>query len=436
MLKWAAGIVVLLVLALVFRLGLLLYAAYALIAVIVISRYLSRVWSESMTARRECSQLTARIGDRISVLITMKNQGKWPIAWMLCEDVLPAQSLLYEPPSLKLSGRRIQLSTFRAGEGKSMLYQVDCNRRGYYQIGPVMLETGDLFGLHRRYKIGATPHYLLVYPDVVPIEGYDISSRRPIGEVRMTYRLFEDPTRIAGVRQYTAGDPLNRVHWRASARTGILHSKVYEPSTVAGATLVLDFHQRSHPPAHEPFRSELAITATASLANALYMMQQQVGLVTNGRDAADRIRVEGWKRDWRTRDSVQQAADSQSPNDRLTPVTVPTRRGPEQFMRILETLARLELTDGLRLAELLTESECRLPRDATVIVILSDPNEENAIALGNLHRRGFAITAMLNVHEEYDYSQAAGPFVAQGVDTKHLRDRASISHICRRLTTR
>ena len=41
---------------------------------------------------------------------------------------------------------------------------------------------------------------MLVYPKVVPLSGYDIASRRPIGEIRMTHRLFEDPTRIAGVR--------------------------------------------------------------------------------------------------------------------------------------------------------------------------------------------------------------------------------------------
>src|SRR4029079_14826231 len=134
-----------------------------------------------------------------------------------------------------------------------------CNRRGYYQIGPLVLETGDVFGLHRRYKVATEPHFLLVYPQVQPLEGYDVSSRRPIGEVRMSYRLFEDPTRISGVRPYERGDPLNRIHWKATARTGSLHSKTYEPSTVAGATIVMAFHQASHSPQHEPFRSELAV---------------------------------------------------------------------------------------------------------------------------------------------------------------------------------
>lgn len=434
MLKWAFAAVLLLVLALVFRLGLLLYAAYALIAVVLVSRYVAKVWSESISARRECNQLTARVGDKVSVLIHLKNAGRLPVAWMLCEDVLPPQAMLHEPPSLRVTGRRMQLSMFRKGDVRSMIYQLECNRRGYYQLGPTVLETGDLFGLQRRYRVGAPPHYLLVYPEVVALEGYDVASRRPIGEVRMTYRLFEDPTRIAGVRQYAAGDPLNRVHWRATARTGMLHSKVYEPSTVSGATLVLDFHQQSHDPAHEPFRSELAVTAAASIANAVYMMQQQVGLVTNGRDAADRIRVEGWRHDWRTRDSAIQAVQEASSSDRLAPVVVPTRRGPEQFQRILETLARLELTDGLTLPQLLVEAECRMPRDATVIVILPQVTEQAAIALGNLRRRGFAVLALLNLYEEYDFALSSGPLVAQGIETRHLRDRAGIAQICRNLT--
>ena len=128
----------------------------------------------------------------------------------------------------------MQLASLALRGRKTVHYQLRCNMRGYYQIGPLVLETGDLFGLHRRWRVLTHPHFVLVYPEVVPLEGYGLASRRPIGEVRMVHRLYEDPTRIAGVRAYQAGDPLNRVHWRATARTGQLHSKVYEPSTVAG----------------------------------------------------------------------------------------------------------------------------------------------------------------------------------------------------------
>jgi uncharacterized protein (DUF58 family) len=317
-----------------------------------------------------------------------------------------------------------------------LLYQLECNRRGYYQIGPLVLETGDLFGLHRRYRVATKPHFLLVYPRVMPLEGYDVSSRRPIGEVLMAHRLYEDPTRISGVRQYEAGDPLNRVHWRATARTGELHSKVYEPSSVAGATILLEYHQESHDPRHEPFRSELAVTAAASIGHAVYEMGQQVGLVTNGRDAADRIRLEGWDYDLRTRDAARKAASMLDSSDRLQPVMVETQRGAEQLLRILETLARVELTDGLSLPQLIEETAGRIPRDATVVAITPKVTSEYAIALANLRRYGYAVAAILNVYDEYDFAQASGPLLAAGIPTHHLKNEEAVVNVCRRFVLR
>jgi uncharacterized protein (DUF58 family) len=370
------------------------------------------------------------------VVVRVTNRGRLPIPWLLLEDLLPRHALLHEPPSLKVHGRRVQLSMLWGGGVRSLLYQLTCHRRGYYQLGPLVLETGDLFGLHRRYRVVSEPHFLLVYPSVVPLEGYDIASRRPIGEVRMSYRLYEDPTRISGVRAYQAGDPLNRVHWKATARTGKLHSKAYEPSTVAGVTILLDYHQQSHDPRHEPARSELAVTAAASLAHAVYEMGQQTGLITNGRDAADRIRQEGWDYDIRSRDAARQAASMSDTSDRLQPLIVPTGHGPDQLLRILETLARVELTDGLTLAQLITETIGRMPRDATVVAILPSVSEEAAIALGNLKRRGLAVTAVLNVYEEYDFARGSGPLLAQGIETRQLKDEAQLASLCRAFVLR
>ena len=246
----------------------------------------------------------------------------------------------------------------------------------------------------------------------------------------MTYRLFEDPTRIAGIRAYEQGDSLRRVHWAATARTGMLHSKVYEPSTVVGATLLLDFHQESFEKRHEPHRSELAITAAASIANALYQMGQPVGLVSNGRDAADRIRTEGWRGDSRTRAAAMKKASVESTNDRLQPKQVPTDRGPETYRDILEQLARLELTDGLRLDGLISETSGRIPRDSTLIAILTRGTIQQALALGILRRRGIAITVILNTYDDYDFSQMAIPFLAEGMEVRHLRDEETLAWLC------
>jgi uncharacterized protein (DUF58 family) len=391
---------------------------------------------ENLAATRKCDRVAANVGESVAVQVTIKNRGKLPVVWVLLEDQLPRAALQQRPPRLNVDGKRVKLSLIRADDQTKLRYEVRFDMRGYYQIGPLVMESGDLFGLHRRYRIAAEPQYVLVYPKVVPLLGYDLASRRPIGEIRMTHRLFEDPTRIAGVRGYLTGDPLNRVHWRATARTGELHSKIYEPSIIAGATILLDFHSDSYHRRGEPYRSEMSVTVAASLANAVYQMGQQIGLVTNGRDAADRIRQEGWDKEFRTRTQAQETTGMKEESDRLQPIVVPTRRGPEQLLHIVEALARVELTNGLTFDQLILETSSRMPRDATVIAILGSVPAEAALALGSLHERGYAVTAVLVNFEEKALEEAYGRLRAEHLDVRVLREEAELATLCQQQVLR
>jgi uncharacterized protein (DUF58 family) len=303
--KWFLGILLILLAALLLESGLLAYAAYVLIGLLLVSRALARNWVGQLSVSRNVKLagrdddeiipdgLTAEIGDRVAVRLTVRNNGSMPVPWVLLEDMLPRFALDQRFPRLRVvKGKRLQIGMLRGGQETSVRYQIECLQRGYYQIGPLVMENGDLFGLHRRFRVDPLRRALLVYPKTVPLLGYDLTSRRPIGDVRLTHRLYEDPTRIAGIRAYEAGDPLNRVHWRATARAGTLQSKLYEPSSLSGATIVLDFHEAAWPNSQEPLRSELAITTAVSLANAVYELGQQIGLVTNGRDAVERIKAD------------------------------------------------------------------------------------------------------------------------------------------------
>jgi len=178
--KWLAGAILLLVVAILLGFDLLAYAMYVLLAVMLVSRFLTRTWADSLKASRECNRLTAEVGESVAVVVTLKNTGRWPVAWVLLEDLLPRDALMFDPPRLKISGRRVQLTMLRGAARKNMLYQLTPTRRGYYQLGPLVLETGDLFGLHRRYRVLTEPHYLMVLPKVLPLAGYEVSSKRPI----------------------------------------------------------------------------------------------------------------------------------------------------------------------------------------------------------------------------------------------------------------
>jgi uncharacterized protein (DUF58 family) len=279
------------------------------------------------------------------------------------------------------------------------------------------------------------PVYVMVYPKVIPLQKYDFASERPIGEVRLQNRLFEDPTRTAGVREYQVGDPLQRVHWKVTARTGVLHCRIYEPTTLAGAMILIDFHVEGYPGRGEPFRSDLAVTTAASIAYAVSMLNQQLGLASNGRDAADRIREESLREEsqpggYETRDAARDRFELSEENDRLRPLTVDTRRGFDQFQKVREALARLEFTDAFDFAHLALEMATRMPHDATVIAILPRVPVESAIALGALRRQGFAVTAILVGLDEPAKLEAHGRLLAQLVrDIRYVNTEDELAQL-------
>src|SRR5205814_6712043 len=135
---------------------------------------------------------------------------------------------------------------------------------------------------------------LRVYPKVVPIAALGLPSRFPLGEERSPNRLFSDPHRVAGIRPYVQGDSVRRVHWKATARTGTVQVKTYDPSATLRVMLFLNVD--TMPMAWFGIRVdllELAICATASVAAHLTHERYQVGLVANGALArtVGRVRV-------------------------------------------------------------------------------------------------------------------------------------------------
>ncbi|WP_406698255.1 DUF58 domain-containing protein [Singulisphaera sp. Ch08] len=428
-------VVLVLVVAVVFDLGLLACAMLALSGLMLVSRFLARTWITNLDVTRECNRTELEIGQSIAFVATLRNRGRLPIAWVLIEEMLPRAAITARPPRIEVKGRRLAVAMLGPLGSKTLNYQLRFAMRGYYQVGPMVLETGDLFGLHRRFRTATDPVYVTVYPKVVPLPGYDLASRRPIGEIKLTHRLFEDPTRIAGVRAYQPGDPLNRVHWAATARTGTLQSKIYDASTIAGATILLDFHRDAYPARNEPARSELAVTAAVALANAVSLMGQPVGLITNGRDAAERIRHrdETAQREGKPRAdraTIHRRAAMREDDDRLRPLIVPPGRGPEAFARIHEAMARVELSDGLTFDRLSIEAEPRLPRDATVVAILAHVTPETALALGRLKRQGFAVSVVLLAFDEVERIDGAGLLIAQGLAVRAVSDENELHGFC------
>jgi len=435
--KWAAAIFILLLAGLIFHLNLLVYAMYVLGGMLMLGRFLAWNWTESLVANRPVVERVSEIGDTIKMKVELENRGRFSVPWILLEDSVPNPVQQELRARFEIDGPWVALTCLAPGESETVLeYEVKFSQRGYYQFGPLLVETGDVFGLHRRYRLLTEPQFVLVLPKVLPLQGYNLASRRPMGEIRVAHRLFEDPTRLAGVRLFQQGDPLNRIHWRATARTGMLHSRVFENSRVAGATLLLDFHQDSLRGVIGANSAELAIVTVAALVNAVVLQGQQIGLITNGRDAADRIREEGWKGEFQRRNLAQQQAKTVPENTRMRPVVVPTRKSSDNLLRILETLGRLEETDGLDFSSLVREAAMQIPRDATVVAVVSRVTPEMAQALGELARQGFLVTAIVVIFGAEVLPDWAKPpewaeiLLAQNINFHMVNSEESVMNLC------
>jgi uncharacterized protein (DUF58 family) len=270
--------------------------------------------------------------------------------------------------------------------------------------------------------------YISVLPTVAYIETFNIAARRPQGPVRLSNRIYDDPTRIVGAREYLPGDPLNRIHWKKSAQTGQLFAKLQEPSSVSGGTLILDLHQDNYAPEKKDARVELAITTTASIAYLLQMSGEQVGLLTNALDAAEVAQYEVESRQSLSREEAKASVVGEGESARISPLEVPTLRSPAQAQRIIENLARVLPGNALTIEQLILSGYHRLPRDAALLPVVPQVTEDLALTLGSMKVSGFNVTVFL-IDNYAGYLQAAALLAQHNIYVFHIEHEQNLHEI-------
>jgi uncharacterized protein (DUF58 family) len=265
--------------AIVVTLGLLL-------AAVGISRLWSRLSLSAVSCERSLSDKRVFPGDTVELGLKLVNRKLLPLPWIQVEDEIPADfdasgSLPKgERPGAVVLGRTASLLWYTSVSWKQRL---DCSRRGYYRFGPVRVTSGDFFGFYPRSITLLMEEHVVVYPRIFPLAGLEIDSLQPVGEVTADRRIFEDPVRLAGVREYTPHDSRRRIHWKASARHQNLQVKVFEPTTSLKVAIFLavDSFTSGTPQRREEL--ELGISMAASVASHLIEQRSAVGLFVNSR---------------------------------------------------------------------------------------------------------------------------------------------------------
>jgi uncharacterized protein (DUF58 family) len=417
---WFVAAGVLLVVSFIVESPYMAYAIWAFLLLVGLAHVSSLAWLSGLDCERAVNPTVLQQGEEAHVDVTVTNRRGWPIPWIFFED--------YHPADFHRIGDNARLAILMPGRSVTLKYQLQCSRRGYHRIGPMLMESGDLFGLQKRFRSGKQRDYISVLPTVAYIDTFNIATKRPQGPVKVSNRIYEDPTRISGVREYVPGDPMNRIHWKASARTGQLYSKTVEPSSVLGATLILDLHRDSYAPERFEERTELAITTTASIAYLLQMSGEQVGMLTNAADAAEVAKYEAASEQRLSRDEAIESVQGEGESNRLSPLQVPTRRSPVQALMIIENLARVLPGDGLDIERLLFTQYNGLPRDAALLPVVPQVTDSFALLLAELKYSGFAVSVFF-IADRKGFEEANHLLAPHNIHVFHIEHERNLHEL-------
>jgi uncharacterized protein (DUF58 family) len=293
----------------------------------------------------------AEEGETIVFHVEVKNRGWLPRFMVELVDRLPfvGASKGEESSDDKVLG---VISYVPGGGRRRFEMPLVCEKRGFYQLGPVGLASSFPLGLveaKRRRNDGIQT--LTVYPDVFTIVSLPLRGA-PSQIHRGGYQLPEGAgaAEFSGLREYRRGDNPRHVHWPTTARLNELMVKEFEPLASACLHIVLDLDGRANVGAGRHATFEYALRIAGSIARYAILNNLRVRLSGEG----------------------------------ARPLLVPAGSGELQYRNILDELAVADSDGALPYAYVLNRVAVQCLPGETVVVFLSGPPKRDDDLLQSL----------------------------------------------------
>lgn len=317
-------------------------------------------------------------GEDLSLTLRLRNDKWLPVPWIEVRDAIPENAIVDEQhlspsssPNYVNIVRSTHLSWFERTSWPLTFHTV---ARGYYRLGPSRLISGDPFGFFREERDDEFLNSVLIYPKLYTLPELGLPPERPFGELKGRERIFEDPSRIAGLRDYRPGDPMRRIDWKATARSGELRSRVYEPSSTQHLYIAMNVHTlRGSWEGYVPELLERLLSVTGSIARHGFETGYAAGLLANG---------------------------SYPESDR--PMRIPPGRHSDQLSRILEALAGIGPMTLTGLENVVEKEAQRFPFGATMVCVTARMDEPLAASLRRVSRAGHTVVVVSLADHEFE----------------------------------
>lgn len=144
------------------------------------------------------------------------------------------------------------------------LFAVPTDRRAIVPIGPVRAVRADPLGLAVRHAVTTGSQELYVHPRVALLSGADAGLLRDL-EGGATRDLSPSDLAFHALRDYVVGDDRRSIHWRTTAKRGVLTVKQYEDTRRTQTAVALATDPRDYRHDGDGAELELAVSVAASV---------------------------------------------------------------------------------------------------------------------------------------------------------------------------
>lgn len=344
--------------------------AYVVLLTLILSYLWARLNVAWLRIERRGRATRAQLGQEIEEQLVLSNDSRLPKLWLELDD----RSTLPDHLASAVVG-------LPARQEKTWTVRTTCLQRGQFRLGPLELATGDPLGLFKCSIHVPTTHAVIVYPKIVDLSGFSLSSSQSAGDGRNRYNARYQSPITAGVREYVVGDSFGRIHWPTTAHAGRLMVKEFEHYPATDVWLLVDMEERVQAGSETESTEEYAATLAASLAVKLLDLGYAVGFAAFG-NASE---------------------------------VLPPDRGTRHLMHILEALATLKAYGTTPLETVIGLHSNRFTKQTTLIAISAAPLSEWTPTLGMLTQRGVRSMAIAMQADSFDDALAGEQDEGSGV---------------------
>ena len=349
---------------------------FVTLIVIALQSYIYSKWGLSRVQyTRSFSEVAVFEGEEIKMTDEIANKKLLPVPWLRLESKINENLQFKGQDQVEQDTEQAQSqqSEIIHGNYHRMLFSLlpyqrirrkqnlICQKRGFYHFDNVDLSTGDVFGFGEDSKNVQSPAEIIVYPSLLAMDDIPLPTHSWLGDVVVRRWIIEDPFLTAGVRDYSAGDPLNSINWKATARTNELQVTKKDFSADHHLMIYVNFNQTGdiwHPIVDKQL-TEQSLSYAATIAEFSISKGISTGFGCNsymGQKTNETIRIE-------------------AENSR------------QQLTYILETLAKLEVDANKSINSFLQEDIDNNTEGKDILIItafVSSKMKENILQLEEL----------------------------------------------------